>query len=49
MIISRGGRYTGPKEVKYLFIDGGYLLNNNCHNIVDKKNCHDIVDKKLYK
>lgn len=25
MIISRGGRYTGPKEVKYLFIDGGYL------------------------
>ena len=25
MIISGGGRYTGPKEVKYLFIDGGYL------------------------
>lgn len=25
MIITGGGRYTGPKEVKYLFIDGSYL------------------------
>lgn len=25
MNIFGGGRYTGPKEIKYLFIDGGYL------------------------